>query len=148
MGLKTAKRLAADMMSVGLSRVWIDPERLEDVESAVTRGDVRRLISEGVIRKRPPSNPSKGRLRLKLMAKKKGRRSGPGSRKGTRRGGVGWVEKVRAQRKLLKDLRDKGEISRSVYRELYYKVKGGVFASKRALLEQVESLKGVEERGR
>jgi large subunit ribosomal protein L19e len=148
MGLKTAKRLAADIMSVGQSRIWIDPERLEDIESAATREDVRRLIGEGAIRKRPPSKPSKGRARLKLVAKRKGRRSGPGSRKGAKRESVGWVEKVRAQRKLLKDLRDRGEISRSVYRELYRKVKGGVFASKRALIEQVKSLRGVEEKGR
>lgn len=144
MGLKTAKRLAADILSAGLSRIRIDPKRIEDVESVVTREDVRRLIKDGAIGKRPPSNPSKGRLRSKVVAKRKGRRSGPGSRKGARREGVGWVEKVRAQRKLLRALRDKGEISRTMYRKLYRRVKGGVFASKRALLGEIESLKGAK----
>ncbi|MEM2047774.1 MAG: 50S ribosomal protein L19e [Candidatus Jordarchaeales archaeon] len=135
LGVKTVKRLAADILKVGESRIWIDPERLEDVENAVTRADVRRLIKSGVIRKRPVSTPSRGRAR-------NGRR-GPGSKKGAKgaRMSVTWVEKVRAQRRLLKELRDKKIISRRVYRRLYLMVKGGSFASRRALMNYVASLK-------
>ena len=37
MNLTTQKRLAASILKVGLNRVWIDPERLEDVSMAISR---------------------------------------------------------------------------------------------------------------
>jgi len=137
LGVKTVRRLAADILKVGESRIWIDPERLEDVENAVTRADVRRLIKSGIIRERPASTPSRSRVRARS-----GRR-GPGSRKGAKgaRVSVTWVEKVRAQRRLLKELRDKKIISRRMYRRLYLMVKGGAFASRRALMNYVVSLR-------
>jgi large subunit ribosomal protein L19e len=135
LGIKTVKRLAADILKVGESRIWIDPEGIEEVEDAVTRADIRRLIKSGVIRERPASTPSRGRMRSG--------RSGPGSRKGAKgaRMTVTWVEKVRAQRRLLRQLRDKGVVSRRLYRRLYMMVKGGAFASRRMLLNYVASLK-------
>jgi large subunit ribosomal protein L19e len=137
LGVKTVRRLAADILNVGESRIWIDPERLEEVENAVTRADVRGLIKSGVVRKRPASTPSRGRVRAG------GRRRGPGSRKGSKdaRLSVTWVEKVRAQRGLLKGLRDRKVISRRLYRRLYLMVKGGAFASRRALMNYVISLR-------
>lgn len=137
MSVKTVRRLAADILKVGESRIWIDPARIEEVEDAVTRADVRRLIKSGVIRERPPSTPSRGRVRARS-----GRR-GPGSRKGAKgaRMTVTWVEKVRAQRRLLKQLRDKGVVSRSLYRRLCLMVKGGAFPSRRVLMNYIASLK-------
>ncbi|MBO3800280.1 MAG: 50S ribosomal protein L19e [Candidatus Brockarchaeota archaeon] len=137
MGVKTVKRLAADILKVGESRIWIDPQRLEEVENAVTRADVRRLIKSGIIKKRPASTPSRGRFRARSS------RRGPGSKKGAKgaRISVTWVEKVRAQRRLLKELRSSKVISSKVYRRLYLMVKGGAFASKRALMNYVLSLK-------
>ena len=38
---------------------------------------------------------------------------------------------VRAQRTLLKELKEKKEIDAKLYKELYLKVKGGFFRSKR-----------------
>jgi len=134
LGVKTVRRLAADILKVGKSRIWIDPERLEEVENAITRADVRRLIKSGVVKKRPASTPSRGRTRARS------RRRGPGSRKGARLP-VTWVERVRAQRRLLRELRDRKVISRRVYRRLYLMVKGGAFASKKALMNYIVSLK-------
>ena len=36
MNLTTQRRLAASILKVGLNRVWIDPERLEEVSLAIT----------------------------------------------------------------------------------------------------------------
>jgi len=137
LSIKTVRRLAADIMKVGESRIWIDPARIGEVEDAVTRADVRRLIKSGVIRERPPSTPSRGRVRERSVGR------GPGSRKGAKgaRMTVTWVEKVRAQRRLLKQLRDKGVVSRRLYRRLYLMVKGGAFSSRRVLMNYVASLK-------
>lgn len=128
------KRLAADIMGVGESRVWIEPnpdeETRERVESVSSREDVRKLIHDGVVRKRPASTPSRGRKRLKLLRKRKGRRRGSGRRKGPRIDEKEmWIAKIRAQRKYLKMLRDKKLIDRRTYRRLYLLAKGGTFRS-------------------
>ncbi|MCK5588244.1 MAG: 50S ribosomal protein L19e, partial [Candidatus Lokiarchaeota archaeon] len=47
MKLKNQKELAADIMKVGVSRVYIDPTRLEEVSMAIRREDIRRLIHDG-----------------------------------------------------------------------------------------------------
>ena len=41
MNLTTQKRLAASILKVGLNRVWIDPERMEEVSMAITREGVK-----------------------------------------------------------------------------------------------------------
>ncbi|UCF59603.1 MAG: 50S ribosomal protein L19e, partial [Candidatus Bathyarchaeota archaeon] len=46
MSLKSQRRLAAELLNVGEGRVWIDPDRIEDVEAAITREEIRRLIHE------------------------------------------------------------------------------------------------------
>ncbi|RLG22140.1 50S ribosomal protein L19e [Methanosarcinales archaeon] len=131
--LRMQRRLASQILKVGLERVWIDPEQLGDVASAITREDVKELIEKGVIKKKPVRGISRGRFRSRLKQIRKGRRSGPGSRKGA----CGardprkeqWMRRIRAQRRRLRELRDSGLISRSTYRMLYRKSKGGEFRS-------------------
>src|SRR4030042_654151 len=81
--LNSQRRLAAQILKIGQNRVWIDPERIGDVEGAITREEVRKLIHEKII----VSLPEKGvsRSRAKTIRKKKGvgRRKGPGSRTGS-----------------------------------------------------------------
>ncbi|MEM3754375.1 MAG: 50S ribosomal protein L19e, partial [Candidatus Bathyarchaeia archaeon] len=50
MSVKLQKRLAASIAKVGIDRVWIDPEKIEKVESAITRDEIKKLIHEGVIK--------------------------------------------------------------------------------------------------
>jgi len=128
--LRTVRRLAADILGVGENKVWIDPENLDKVAEAMTREDVRMLIRQGIIKARPMRGISRARRRMKLEKKRRGRRRGPGSRKGpTIRRKELWMVKVRAQRKFLKLLRKRRIITRSVYRKLYMMVKGGAFDS-------------------
>ncbi len=53
MNLTTQKRLAADLLKVGVNRVWIDPNNLEEVSRAITREGVNKLIQDGYIKARP-----------------------------------------------------------------------------------------------
>ncbi|MBO3757572.1 MAG: 50S ribosomal protein L19e [Thermoproteota archaeon] len=144
MSIKTVKRLAASILKVGTSRIWLDPERLEDLKTTLTRAEVRKLIKDGAIKVRPASTPSRGRKKEVKLKKSKGRRRGYGSRKGKKGARMSkaqsWVAKIRAQRKLLKELRNSGKIDRSTYRVLYLKVKGDAFSSKKNLLDYVNSL--------
>jgi large subunit ribosomal protein L19e len=144
MSIKTVKRLAASILKVGTSRIWLDPERLEDFKTTLTRAEVRKLIKDGAIKVRPASTPSRGRKKEAKSKKSKGRRRSYGSRKGKKGARMSdaqsWVAKIRAQRKLLKELRDSGKIDKSTYRKLYLKAKGGAFSSKKNLLDYVNNL--------
>ena len=131
MKLTNQKRLAADIMKIGRSRVWIDPERSEEVEEVITRAEIRGLINDGAIQALPQKGVSKGRARVRRVKRKKGLRRGHGSRSGSRTSvnsdKAMWGKKIRAIRKRLKELVDSRVIQRSTYRRLYLLSKGGVF---------------------
>ena len=131
MKLSTQKRLAADVMNVGMSRVWLDPEFEDEVSLAITRDDIRRLIDEGVIQKKRAIGVSRGRARHILRQKRKGQRKGPGKKKGKATSKMSgkdrWMMKIRPMRKQLRKLRDEGKITPKVYRDLYLKAKGNAF---------------------
>jgi len=119
--LRSVRRMAAEILKVGENRVWINPENIDKVSEAITREDVRALIKEGVIKKKPEKGTSR---------REKGKRRGPGSRKGsTLKSKVKWIMKVRAQRKFIKRLKMRRIISRSTYRKLYMLIKGNAFNS-------------------
>ena len=131
MKLSTQKRLAADVLKVGTTRVWIDPEFEDEVSLAITRDDIRRLIDEGAIQKKRTIGVSRGRARHILKQKRKGQRKGPGRKKGKATSKMSskerWMMKIRPMRKELRKMRDTGKITPKVYRELYLKAKGNAF---------------------
>lgn len=131
MKLSTQKRLAAEVMKVGISRVWIDPEFEDEVSLAITRSDIRRLVDEGAIQKKQKLGVSRGRARHILGQKRKGQRRGEGRRKGKYTSKLSgkdrWIMKIRPMRRELKKLREEGKITRRVYRDLYLKAKGNAF---------------------
>jgi large subunit ribosomal protein L19e len=131
MKLTTQKRLAARVMKVGTSRVWLDPDFEDEISLAITKDDIRRLVDEGAIQSKQKIGVSRGRARHKLRQKRKGLRKGPGRRKGKYTSKLSskdrWMMKIRPMRKELKRLRDEGKITRRVYRDLYLKAKGNAF---------------------
>jgi len=133
MNLRSKRRMAAEVLGVGESRIWIDPEYLDVVADVITKDEIRRLIHEGIIRVKPEKGVSRARARRIRAQKKKGRRRGPGSRSGAKGAIISrkrlWIIRIRALRKRLRYLRDKRAITRSVYRHLYMMAKGGAFKS-------------------
>jgi large subunit ribosomal protein L19e len=131
MKLTTQKRLAAHVMKCGQTRVWMDPDFEDEISLAITRDDIRRLVDEGAIQRKPVRGVSRGRARYKLRQKRKGQRSGPGKKKGKATSKLSgkdrWMMKIRPMRKELRKLRDEGKITPKVYRELYLKAKGNAF---------------------
>ncbi|MDI6883646.1 MAG: 50S ribosomal protein L19e [Hadesarchaea archaeon] len=138
MKLNLKKRLAAEILKVGVNRVWIDPTRAADVSVAITRQDIRNLISQGVIRAKPERGSSRGRFRERAVKRKKGRRRGVGSRKGAKHARLpkkaSWIRTVRPLRFRLRELKKEGVIGPREYRRLYNMVRGDAFRS-RAHLE-------------
>jgi large subunit ribosomal protein L19e len=133
MSLRSQRRMAAEILKVGENRVWIDPERADDVELAISREEIRRLIRDKAIKKMPEKGVSRARARRIHDQKIAGKRRGQGSRGGTRGARApskeAWMKRVRAQRKRLRELRDRHAITETVYRQLYIMAKSGSFRS-------------------
>jgi len=131
--LKSQKRLAAQILKVGQNRVWIDSERIDDVETAITRDDIRKLIHEGIIKRLPEKGVSRARARTLHEKRKKGRRRGSGSRTGTFRARISkkeaWMSRIRALRKRLRELKTGRIITENTYRKLYTMASSGRFDS-------------------
>ncbi|MCS7142604.1 MAG: 50S ribosomal protein L19e [Aigarchaeota archaeon] len=124
MSLRFQRRLASSILKCGENRVRFDTERLEDIEDAITRDDIRRLIIEGAIY----AVHERGQTRSRVKEKRgMGRRKGGRYSKLTRK--ERWIQRVRAQRRLLRHLRDSGSLDPSEYRSLYLQVKAGRFKS-------------------
>lgn len=138
MNLRNQRRVVAKLLKVGESRVWFDSDKLSDIKEAITKNDLRALIRNKIIQKKPKKGTSRVRARKIKVQKKKGRRAGKGSRKGKRTARLSdkeaWMAKIRAQRKLLKELKEKDLLKKGVFKEIYTKAKGGFFRSRRHIM--------------
>ena len=134
--IASQKRMAAEIMKCGIRRVKVIPGK--EVDEALTREDVRNLIRKGIIRKTQKKGTSRVNARKILAQKKKGRRKGMGSRKGSLRARMPrkreWMNTVTTLRKVIRDLRDAGSIERKDYRRLYRMVKGGNFRNRKHIM--------------
>ncbi len=137
MNLRSQKELAARALKVSKERIRFvirSDEDLESLKGIVSREDVRDLFEKGVIKKLPKRGISRTRAKFIMRQKKKGRRRGYGTRRGTKNARFNskrlWIIKIRALRRFLRRLRDEGRITRSIYRELYLKSKGNFFRNK------------------
>jgi large subunit ribosomal protein L19e len=141
MDLKNQRRMAAEVLKCGENRVWMNPDKLDDIEGCITRSDIRIAIGSGLIKAKPKQGSSKGRIRYKANQKASGKRKGPGSRKGTANARVPdkrrWIATIRPIRDELKTLRAEGKITPSVYRLYYRRAKGGVYKSRRNLKQHM-----------
>lgn len=131
----TQKRLAASVLAVGETRIWInpDPEVAGEIADAITREDIRSQIEAGNIKAKPKKGNSRARYRVRAAKRAYGHQKGQGRRKGAKGSRsprkVVWMTKIRALRSNLKELREEGEIDRHTYRMLYRKAKGGEYRS-------------------
>jgi len=131
--LSSQRRLASQILKIGKNRVWVDPERMSDVEGAITREEVRKLIHEKVIVSLPQKGVSRGRAKVIHEKKRKGRRQGPGSFTGSPRAIVtkkeAWMIKIRSLRRKLKELKANRTITEETYTEYYRMAGSGRFES-------------------
>jgi large subunit ribosomal protein L19e len=141
--LKNQRRLSASLLKCGRNRVRFDPERIDDVSKATTREDVRHLIQGGAIKAKQKQGISSFRKKKIKAQKDKGRRRGPGSKKGGAKTRSSkkreWIKKIRALRSLLKGLRESGAIDSSTYRRYYKRAGAGEFYSKAQLKQHLKS---------
>ena len=125
-GLTQQRRMAANILKVGESKVWMNSDHLEDIKNAITKSDVRKMINHGYIKAR--------KEKIKRPRTEKKRKQGPGRRKGAkgarRPKKEKWMNTVRPLRRLLKELKEGKKIDIKTYRKLYLQVKSGAFRSR------------------
>ncbi len=135
--LDVQRRLAAQILKCGKNRVVFDPNKLEEITEAITKTDVRSLVSNGAILRRRSLSTSRFWARKNMYQKSHGKQKGFGSRKGKKTARLNpkttWMNKIRLQRKFIKSLRVNNSITTASYHELYAKAKGGFFRSLRHL---------------
>lgn len=131
------KRLAARILKCSPHRIRFDPEKLEQIEGAITKHDVRGLISSNAIHRMPKNCGSRARARFRHLQRRKGRQTGMGKRKGTKNARQSskraWMDKIRLQRSLISQLKENKTITPRLCRMLLLKAKGGFFRSQRHL---------------
>ncbi len=142
--LKAKKRLVSRITGVGVHRVWFDSDHLDDIADAITRDNIRSLLSANTIKIKSFRGTSTARAKLKRIQKKK-RGLGQGSKRGTKGARIGkkqvYVKKVRSLRYLLKIVKDRKEITNKQFWSLYKKVGGNTVRNKAHLRELIEETK-------
>ena len=137
--------MASRVFSVGMKRIKIDPDSVEKLNDAITRGSIRSLKKDGVIKIKSKRGISSVRRRIhRQKSTKRGRK--PGSKEGAKYSRLTkkrrWIIKVRSQRKRLQVLKDRKEIPNTLFWKLYVMSSSGQIRSVRHLQELVLKFQG------
>lgn len=136
MTIKFARRVAAEMLKRGESSIRINTNSFDDVQKAMTRDDVRKLVSSGALFAVKAKHNASINAKLLKERRAQGRRRGRGRRKGTykARSGELWMRKVRSQRLFLEKLKEKDKLDNMTFKKYYKMIKGNSFADKASLI--------------
>ena len=86
--LKAKKRLASRVTGVGVHRIKFDSDHLDDIADAITRANIRSLITANTIQIKSFTGTSRGRAQDKKDQRNK-RGTGQGSKQGRKGARVG-----------------------------------------------------------
>ena len=142
--LRAKKRLVSRVTGYGVHRIRFESDSLEDIADAITRQDIRGLITANKITIKSVKGTSRGRAHHKYLQRKK-RGTTTGSKHGKKGARVGkkevYVKKVRALRYLLRVAKDREEIDNREFWSLYKRVGGNTVRNKAHLRQLIEATK-------
>lgn len=123
MNLKKKKRLAARTLHVGIDRIIFVPGKIDELKEAITKQDIRDLVSSGAIMLKT----EKGRRKI---VKKTGRRSMGTIRKKMRKRKEDYMHLTRKLRKYAKQLKLQSKLTKDEYQKARKQIKSKMFKSK------------------
>merc|ERR1712196_307202 len=133
--LKLQKRLAAEVLKCGKGKVWLDPNEVNEISMANSRQNIRKLVKDGFVIRKPENIHSRSRARLSAAAKAKGRHTGYGKRRGTREARLPtsllWMRRMRVLRRMLRKYRDAKKIDKEKAEKLREKAIAEQYDSRR-----------------
>ena len=142
--LRAKKQLTSRIVGVGVHRIKFDGDHLDDIADAITRQDIRSLITANTIKIKSFTGTSHGRAQTKKIQRNK-RGTTQGSKRGSKGARVGkkevYVAKVRSLRRLLKIAKDRKDIDNPEFWLLYKKIGGNTVRNKahlRALMDEIK----------
>jgi len=131
MKLDLKKKLAAKTLKVGLGRVKLDTERLDEIKEAITRQDIKDLVASGAI----SVKDVKGR---KTNVKRKHRRRIGKIKIKVNTRKQDYVKMTRKLRKYVVGMEREGKIDKETKTDVRKKIRNKVYKSKRHLKESLE----------
>ena len=130
MNFKNKKKLIARVLKVGVGRIKLNENMMEEIKEAITRQDIRDLRKNSIIKIKEKIGT---RIKIKRKTKKR-----LGSRKKTlKKRKKTYVKLTRKLRAYIKRLKNKGELSKEKYYELRKKIRAKAFRDFSHLRENI-----------
>merc|ERR1711944_309502 len=107
--LRLQKRLASAVLKCGKNKIWLYPNETSEIANANSRQNIRKLIKDGLIIRKPVAVHSRARVRKNTIARRKGRHTGTGKRKGEKARTKMLSDQAEARRNKTKEARRRRE---------------------------------------